>query len=119
MICCCCGEDAGRWAQHWSRDSGFDVCVRCVTEQREKGTPESEIRGIYGTKGVNWGGEMNERTEVNWCVCGCGEAIGEHRTWVPGHDLKAVSWELDRLNRRMLDLARVLRKRRRDGVQDD
>jgi len=58
---------------------------------------------------------MNKETEVNWCICGCGEAIGVDRTWAPGHDLKALCCGFGRLDQRMLDLARVLRKRRRAG----
>ena len=74
---------------------------------------------MYGIDDVNWGGGMNEETEGNGCVSGCGKAMGEYRTWAPGHDLKAVSLELDRLVWSMSALVRALRKTSCNGVQDD
>lgn len=56
LQCCCCGEDAGRWHQWWNRDTGYGVCLRCVTwfRQDERET-EDEIKDLYGVEGVNWG----------------------------------------------------------------
>lgn len=55
MVCCCCGSSAGRWQQHWNRDTGFGVCGRCVETQRVRGETEQEIESLYGREGVNWG----------------------------------------------------------------
>lgn len=55
LTCSCCGGSAGRWHQHWNRDSGFGGCVRCITAERMRGTNEDEIASLYGKEGVNWG----------------------------------------------------------------
>jgi hypothetical protein len=55
LTCHCCGGDAGRWHQHWNRDTGFGACVRCITAERMRGTSEEEILSNCGTEGVNWG----------------------------------------------------------------
>jgi hypothetical protein len=60
LTCCCCGESAGEWLQHWNRDEGFGVCHPCVTRIRERMTgpgymSEDAIRSCYGIEGVNWG----------------------------------------------------------------
>lgn len=55
MTCCCCGECAGKWQQHWNRDTGYGICVKCVEWQRERGTTEAEIYDLYGKPQVNWG----------------------------------------------------------------
>lgn len=57
MTCCVCGSDAGRWAQHWNRDTGYGVCVTCVQWVRSKGDTDAEITDLYGREGVNWGAE--------------------------------------------------------------
>jgi hypothetical protein len=58
MKCSVCGDNAGRWEQHWNRDNGYGVCVDCVKWVRSKlvgETAEVEIADLYGTEGVNWG----------------------------------------------------------------
>jgi hypothetical protein len=62
MTCCCCGEDAGRWQQHWNRDDGFGICVKCVNWQKSRGTTEVEIVDLYGKEGVNWGQQCDTRS---------------------------------------------------------
>jgi hypothetical protein len=54
LTCSCCGEDAGRWHQHWNMDTGFGACVRCITSMRGRET-EAEIHSRYGIDGINWG----------------------------------------------------------------
>ena len=55
MECCVCGGDAGVWHQHWNRDTGYGVCVKCIGWMRGRGTSEAEIADLYGKEGVNWG----------------------------------------------------------------
>jgi hypothetical protein len=62
LTCACCGEDAGRWHQHWNRDTGFGICVRCAKwiQTRETRNPDNiptpeEFARTYGVEGVNWG----------------------------------------------------------------
>lgn len=55
MECCCCGEYAGKWEQHWNQDTHYGICVKCVEWQRGRGTSEAEIADLYGKEGVNWG----------------------------------------------------------------
>lgn len=62
LVCCCCGESAGNWVQHWNRDIGFGVCYCCVTRIRERKSgpgfmSEKDILECYGIEGVNWGRE--------------------------------------------------------------
>ena len=56
MTCCACGENAGRFAQHWNRDTGFGVCRGCVARQRGSGVSEAELLELYGVEGVNYAG---------------------------------------------------------------
>jgi len=55
MTCCVCGNGAGRWEQHWNRDTGYGVCFSCVEWVRSRGETEAEIADLYGKEGVNWG----------------------------------------------------------------
>lgn len=55
LYCSCCGENAGRWHQHWNLDHGIGYCVRCVTSQRIRGESEDEICAMVGAEGTNWG----------------------------------------------------------------
>lgn len=55
LVCCCCGCAAGRWQQHWNRDTGYGVCAECVELERQRGQSEKDIRRLFGTEGVNWG----------------------------------------------------------------
>lgn len=55
LTCCICGADAGRWQQHWNRDHGYGVCVKCIKWLRNRNTSEKEIADLYGKEGVHWG----------------------------------------------------------------
>jgi hypothetical protein len=55
LTCAVCGTDAGRWHQHWNRDTGYGVCAECVTWTRKRGVSEWEIENLYGKEGINWG----------------------------------------------------------------
>jgi hypothetical protein len=57
MTCCVCGSNAGRWQQHWNRDTGFGICGKCIDWLCARGTSEAEILDLYGREGVNWGYE--------------------------------------------------------------
>lgn len=53
LKCCVCGESAGRWEQHWNRDTGWGICRKCVDWQATRETPE-ELESYYGKEGVNY-----------------------------------------------------------------
>jgi hypothetical protein len=55
MTCCVCGAPAGRWQQHWNRDNGFGICVKCIAWLRSRKTSEAELLDLYGKESVNWG----------------------------------------------------------------
>jgi hypothetical protein len=54
MTCCCCGENAGRFRQHWNRDTGYSICAKCIAWLRSRGETEAEIRDLYGIEGINF-----------------------------------------------------------------
>lgn len=54
LECCCCGGDAGRFHQHWNRDTGYGICARCVAAARARGESADEILDLYGVEGVNF-----------------------------------------------------------------
>lgn len=53
LTCCVCGAAAGRWAQHWNRDTGYGICPPCAVEQSARETAETMARN-YGQPGVNY-----------------------------------------------------------------
>lgn len=53
MTCCVCGNGAGRWEQHWNRDTGYGICPRCAAEQSAIEAPERMLE-LYGAPGVNY-----------------------------------------------------------------
>ena len=61
LTCACCGGDAGRWEQHWNRDTGYGVCAMCVDWMLGRGhamegqDDHDSIVWLYGREGVNWG----------------------------------------------------------------
>ena len=57
MTCCCCGNYAGKWQQWWNRDTGFGICSRCIDWMKGRGTPEEEMKGMYGVENIHWGFE--------------------------------------------------------------
>lgn len=56
LTCCVCGEEAGRFKQHYNRDDGFGICRRCVIWLRGRGISEAEMLELYGVEGVNYAG---------------------------------------------------------------
>lgn len=57
LECCVCGNGAGRFAQHWNRDTGYGICRACVEWLRREGrASEAEILDLYGVEGVNFAG---------------------------------------------------------------
>ena len=54
MECCVCGDDAGRFEQHWNRDTGYGICRKCVDWVRSRGETDAEILDLYGVEGVNY-----------------------------------------------------------------
>jgi len=64
LTCCCCGEYAGRWEQHWNRDAGYGICAKCVAWVRSRGETEEEIRSLYGVEGVNFEPSFAPMTEL-------------------------------------------------------
>jgi hypothetical protein len=56
LTCAVCGESAGTWKQHWNRDTGFGVCMKCVQWLRDTNREsEATIENLYGFEGINWG----------------------------------------------------------------
>lgn len=53
LDCCVCGGGAGRFQQHWNRDTGYGICVKCAAEQMGRETPEN-MEQLYGKPGVNY-----------------------------------------------------------------
>jgi len=54
LTCCVCGCDAGRWEQHWNRDTGFGICPECVAWLKDRGETDETLRNAYGVAGVNY-----------------------------------------------------------------
>lgn len=54
LTCCVCGEPAGRYEQHWNRDTGYGICAACVAWLRGRGESEEEIKSSYGIEGTNF-----------------------------------------------------------------
>ena len=55
LSCAVCGGMAGKWEQHWNRDTGYGVCASCVAWLLSRGETQKEIQSNYGTEGINWG----------------------------------------------------------------
>lgn len=55
MTCFFCGDHAGRWEQHWNRDTGYGICKPCVLWQKSRGMTDAEVLNLYGQEGINWG----------------------------------------------------------------
>lgn len=51
--CCVCGTYAGKWLQHWNRDTGYGICPRCVAEEAGRCTPD-DLQDLYGKPGVHY-----------------------------------------------------------------
>lgn len=58
-LCCICGAFAGKWAQHWNRDTGFGTCRPCVDRELSRvGAPE--VAELYGKEGLNYAAAGHE-----------------------------------------------------------
>ena len=64
LTCCCCGNYAGKWAQHWNRESGFGICRKCIDWLLSRGDAASEIADLYGVEGINFAPSDNASKEV-------------------------------------------------------
>lgn len=53
LTCCVCGGDAGRWKQHWNRDTGYGICPSCIAEEAVRNTTD-QLESYYGKPGVNY-----------------------------------------------------------------
>ena len=53
LYCCVCGSDAGRYEQHYNRDTGWGICAPCAATQAGNETPD-EMDRLYGKPGVNY-----------------------------------------------------------------
>lgn len=53
MKCCNCGNYAGKFHQHYNRDNGFGICLRCVTDEIKKQGVETALT-CYGVPGFNY-----------------------------------------------------------------
>lgn len=60
LTCCVCSAVAGRFEQHWNRDTGWGVCRACVDWQIDRKTPAEEIADLYGKPGINYEGAPDE-----------------------------------------------------------
>ena len=53
MKCCNCGNYAGKFHQHYNRDNGFGICLRCVTDEIKSQGVETAL-SCYGVPGFNY-----------------------------------------------------------------
>ncbi len=58
LECCCCGNGAGNFKQHWNRDTGYGICADCIAWLRARGTTEEEIKDLYGVEGENFANRL-------------------------------------------------------------
>jgi hypothetical protein len=65
LNCCVCGDDAGRFAQHWNRDRGYGICRRCIDWLTAKGTTSDELTDLYGRAGVNYAANRSDDHATN------------------------------------------------------
>lgn len=61
MKCSVCGAAAGRWAQHWNRDTGWGICRDCVDWLKAKGYSDAEMKDLYGEPGVHYAPPPHDR----------------------------------------------------------
>lgn len=53
LECCCCGGNAGRFVQHYNRDTGYGLCPECV-DYCHRGTSDDEFEDLYGIAGIHY-----------------------------------------------------------------
>jgi hypothetical protein len=75
LECCVCGSSAGRWQQHYNRDTGYGVCRDCIewTRKSKHYDPDQEKQN-YGIEGVNFAPAMEPRKPV---LMECGHAVND------------------------------------------
>lgn len=54
LKCCVCGSAAGKYAQHWNRDTGWGICRECVDWEISRGVRPEELLDLYGIAGVHY-----------------------------------------------------------------
>lgn len=54
LKCCVCGTSAGKYKQHWNRDTGWGVCRKCVDWEISRNVSPDELLDLYGVAGVNY-----------------------------------------------------------------
>lgn len=54
LTCCCCGAHAGRFQQHYNRDTGYGICPKCYAAEIKRGTSAEDSANLYGKPGVNF-----------------------------------------------------------------
>lgn len=53
LECAVCGCGAGKWHQHYNRDTGYGVCTRCVAEEAGRYTSD-QLESLYGKPNINY-----------------------------------------------------------------
>lgn len=53
LICNCCGQSAGNFAQWWNRDSGYGQCGDCTDSALKRGESLADIRQMAGDPGTH------------------------------------------------------------------
>lgn len=53
LDCAVCAQYAGKWHQHFNRDTGHGLCAKCRDDLSKTETPE-HMRMRYGVAGVNY-----------------------------------------------------------------
>lgn len=62
MKCSVCGAEAGRWEQHWNRDTGWGICRPCVDWlTKDRSMTAEEMADLYGKEGVNYAPVLHNR----------------------------------------------------------
>ena len=83
-----CGEDAGRWENHWNRDRGYGICPRCAAEERVL-LNEGAMEHAYGSPGVNYAGPRQHYPNLRR-LCLNGQPVAELAPIVWAHWFRRV-----------------------------
>ena len=54
LKCSVCGSDAGRYRQHFNRDTGWGLCAECRDWLASRGTTPEEMADLYGMAGTHY-----------------------------------------------------------------
>ena len=52
LTCCCCGSET-RGRQHYNRDTGYGLCVNCIT-LCSRNMMTKDMEDCYGVRGVHY-----------------------------------------------------------------